>query len=148
MYFERTDTVTPPLAQAAIDVVVHERDLYERWSNQSIVSDELALLVAANRDRADMPSAPDFVDAINLRQAGRIRFRVVGSVYHWPERPWGEQIDDVAILHFCSSAKLAATYAREIHRLTGLRQRADVGLKGVLRRCRHDVRRWLSRAGV
>lgn len=145
MYFERSAGTPPALAAAAVDVVLHERELYERWSGQTIVSDELALLIAANRGGVDMPTAPDFVDALSLRLAESVRFSVTTSCYRWPDRSWGQSIDDVAVLHFCSSSKLAANYAREIHRLTGLRQCADRGAKGVLRRCRHDLRQFFIR---
>jgi hypothetical protein len=141
MYFERGALTS---LEAAIAVVTDERDLYERWSGQTVVSDEIALLIASNRSSMEMPTIADFVDALTLQQANQIRVRVTDSAYRWAGRPWGNDISDVAVLHFASSAKLAAPYAREIYRLTGLRQRADRGLRGRARRLRHDLRRRCS----
>lgn len=142
MYFERGPQ---PLVADALAVVTTERALYEEWSRQRIVSDEVALLIAANRGNVGMPSLADFVDAPKLRQTRQITVRVADSRYRWPQRPWGEDIDAVAILHFASSAKRSAGYAREIRRLTGLQQSTDRGARGLLRRLRHDLLRLLRR---
>lgn len=147
MYFESISQF-PELAADAIDIAVNQPELYERWSAQSIVSDELALLIAINQQHFEMPTIPDFVDALSLRLADSAHFSVRESTYRLPGRPWGEQIGDVAILHFCSSAKRSVTYARSIRQLTGMRQSFDMGWRGALRRVHHDalrLRRRLAR---
>lgn len=146
MYFEHTAGTVPMLAQAALAVVADERALYERWAQQPIVSDEVALLIAVNRFDVAMPNVPDFVDALSLYRADRARFSVAGASYSLPDRSWGDDTDQVAILHFCSSAKRAASYSREVHRLTGLRQSFDRGQGGIRRRLGHDALRLAHRS--
>lgn len=144
MYFRRCDEARDILC-AAIRVACEDREVYEHLSGQTVVSDEVALMVVANERGLDMPTLPDFVDAYDLWQANQISVEVRTGTYRWPGRPWGRNIHDVRILHFCSRAKRSLPYRRQIHRLTGLRQSFDRGSVGMARRgtmwMRNEIKR-------
>jgi hypothetical protein len=135
MYFEDKRD-----ARSAADaaLAVAERADYAELAGQSIIADELAIVIAANEERWPMPVLDDFVDAFTLDQANCIdlAMRQHPPRYRWPKRPWGTDIESVCILHFCSRAKRALPYRRAIYELTGLRQSFDRGLSGTMRRIR------------
>lgn len=145
MYFERASRErVSEVAELAISYGADDAGRYERLAGQKVVSDEIALLLAANHLRLHMPVLPDFVDALTLKQASKIDLDVADSHYEWSERSWGVLVSDVRVVHFASSAKRSLPYSREIRRLTGLRQSFDRGLAGFRRRAAHRYLRFFS----
>lgn len=140
-YFEQADGLDEFLSSAidfAIDPTSAYADVGGRGRSQ--LADEIAFLYAINAQGLDIPTLPDFIDGLSFDRAGTITVDVEQGRYEFPDRPWGEQIDQVRLLHFYSRAKRALPYVREIHRLTGLRQSFDAGARGVARRARHAIR--------
>jgi len=143
MYFEDVASCRP-LVERAICIATDEFELYRELSSQEICSDELALLIAFNEAGVEQPALIDFVDALSLRQANEIGLDIRRSLYRWNARPWGERIEEVRMVHLCSSAKRAVPYSREIHNLTGRRQSFDAGGRGVARRATMRLRQGRS----
>lgn len=144
MFFS-DDAAAREILEASIQLVLERRDLYTRLAGQSVISDELALMVIANERGLPMPEIDDFVDAFSLWQANQIAFDTIAGTYRWPQRHWGRRIEDVRVLHFCSRGKRSLPYRKEIHRLTGLRQSFDEGPTGFARRVSMSLRNELRR---
>lgn len=139
MYFERSDEAHG-IAQRAIDAAT-DRDRYERLAGQTIVSDEVALAIVANEERLPWPTLPDFVDAVNFDQGNSLDLDAITGDYEWPGRPWGDTINNVRLVHFCTRGKRALPYRKAIHDLTGQRQTFDRGITGAARRARLRISR-------
>lgn len=144
MFFRRSDEAKRIL-ETAIQIACAERTLYEYLAGQTVVSDEAALMIVANARGLDMPNLTDFVDAFDLWQANQIRVNVATGTFCWRERPWGQKLDDVRILHFCSRAKRSLPYRQEVYRLTRMHQSFDRGILGRARRTSMWLRREASR---
>jgi hypothetical protein len=139
MYFEERSAARE-LADAAVAEVLGDPSRYRRLAGSDVISDELGILIMANRRSLGQPVVSDFVDAIRLQDSYGVRLDIAKSIYEWRSRPWGSRIEDVCIVHFCTDGKRSLPYARAVHSLTGFRQSFDEGARGVARRWRQWAR--------
>lgn len=126
----------------AIDLVLHERPLYERLTGSSFVGDEPALAIVANRHQLPMPSLPGWIEGLTYADADTIELDVAAGRYRNPRRihPWAD--DDVRLVHFCAAAKRSVGYRRAARTLAGEEPAAG---GGAVRRTVDALRRGLGR---
>lgn len=114
LYFERP--ACEPYFREAIELVLHEPELYRRLSGDGFLGDEVALAIVANRHRLEMPHLEGWIDPLDRVRAEAIELDLLQGLYRLPSRNRGSD-RSTALLHFCADGKRSRNYLRAVETL-------------------------------
>jgi len=114
LYFERPGC--EPLFREAIELVLHEPELYAVLSGDGFLSDEVALAIVANRNGLTMPVLDGWIDPLDRSRADAIQLDLERGDYRFPGRDRGAD-SATCLLHFCADGKQSPTYLEVVRRM-------------------------------